>query len=300
MIEYQFIWKKETRFKQCTGYSRKMFLELLPEFTRIYHKVKHEIAFKNDRIRLPGAGAKPKRFNKPSKLLFYTLFYLRIYPTFRFAEILFHLECSNLHYWFHLGLKILELTVREEIPIPAKTEKARDWKDLLKKVPALKEHIVDATEQPINRPKYNQNRYYSGKKKMHTKKKQLVITSEKKIISISKTVEGKKHDKKLADEDMYWIHAPPNSKCLSDSGYEGFDNSSSLKVILPYKKTPRSELNDFQKEQNRAISSVRVRVEHVIGRLKIFKIFSDKIRYRLPLDDHINNTIAGLYNFSLK
>ncbi|MBU0976065.1 MAG: transposase family protein [Patescibacteria group bacterium] len=300
MIEYQFIWKKESRFKQCTGYSRKKFLKLLPLFTRNYHRIRQQTAFGKKRLRLPGGGAKPKRFDSPPRLLFYVLFYLRIYPTFRFAEILFHLECSNLHYWFHLGIKALELTVRAEIPIPARTEKVRDLKELFKRVPSLKEHIIDATEQPINRPKFDQKRYYSGKKKMHTKKKQIVITPDKKIISISRTVEGKKHDKKLADEDMYWIHAPPNTRCLSDLGYEGLDISSSLKTVQPYKKAPKCELNSYQKEQNKTISSLRVRVEHVIGSLKVFKIFSDRVRYRLPIDNYINNTIAGLYNFNLR
>ncbi len=300
MIEYQFVWKKESRFKQCTGYTRKKFLKLLPVFKQNYYALRKEKAFEKERQRMPGGGAKPKRFNKPSKLLFFILLFLRIYPTFRFAEILFHLECSNLHYWFHLGLKALEMSVKGEIPLPVREKKVRDWNEFFRKVPELKRHIIDATEQPMNRPKYEQKKYYSGKKKMHTKKRQIVITPDKKIISISKTVEGKRHDKKLADQSLHWIHAPPNSQRLSDLGYEGMEKSSSLKMIFPYKKPPKRELSDYQKGQNRVISSMRVRVENVIGQLKIFKIFSDKIRYRLPIDNSLNNVIAGLYNFNLR
>jgi hypothetical protein len=298
MIEYQFIWKKESRFRQCTGISRKDFLNLLLIFSVKYKEVRINKVNTIERVRAIGGGSKPKRFEKPSKLLFYTLFFLRTYPTFRLAEVIFHLEASNLHFWFHLGLEVLEKTVKYRIPLPAKTEKVNKLGDLFHTVPLLKEHIVDATEQPTNRPKCDQKKYYSGKKKRHTKKRQIVITPNKKIISISRTVEGKKHDKKLADEDMYWIHAPPESKCISDGGYIGLDKSSSLEVIQPYKKSPNEELNDIQKEQNKAISSLRVRVEHVIGKLKNFKIFSDKIRYRKNIDDLINNTVAGLYNFT--
>ena len=45
--------------------------------------------------------------------------------------------------------------------------------------------ILDATEQPIQRPKKGQKKYYSGKKKRHTVKTQYVVNSDGKIESVS-------------------------------------------------------------------------------------------------------------------
>ena len=140
------------------------FDDLLPGFTKNLEIVK----LRADRLRAIGGGAKPKRFEDSSKLLLYTLFFVRIYPTYDLAQCLFELDKSRLHYWFHLGLKALELTVKVNVPLPV--VKCRTLEEMFLKIPELKEHILDATEQRTNRPKYNQKDWYSGKKKCHTKK----------------------------------------------------------------------------------------------------------------------------------
>ncbi len=57
------------------------------------------------------------------------------------------------------------------------------------------ELFVDATEQPINRPKRGQKKWYSGKKKRHTIKHQMIVSKDGKIKGISKSCCGKVHDK---------------------------------------------------------------------------------------------------------
>ena len=64
----------------------------------------------------------------------------------------------------------------------------------------LIEIFVDATEQQIQRPKHSQKHYYSGKKKKHTLKNQIITDSQGKIRSVTKSIPGNKHDKKLFDE----------------------------------------------------------------------------------------------------
>ncbi|PWF94190.1 hypothetical protein SMH99_26090 [Spiroplasma poulsonii] len=50
----------------------------------------------------------------------------------------------------------------------------------------IKTIIIDATETPIQRPKKDKNQSYSGKKKKHTIKTQVIIEQEtKKIIATS-------------------------------------------------------------------------------------------------------------------
>ena len=46
--------------------------------------------------------------------------------------------------------------------------------------------IIDVTEQPIERPVKGQKQYYSGKKKQHTIKVQILASSIRKILSCEK------------------------------------------------------------------------------------------------------------------
>ena len=298
MLDYHYVWPKSRLFRACTGLTRKDFLKLLKDFTKLYYTVREEIALSKERQRAPGAGRTPKRFDTAAKLLFYLLFYIRVYPTFDLAQIIFQLDRANLHYWFNLGLPILEFAVKHKIPLPA--QRCSDPTDLFRKIPELKGHIVDATEQPMNRPKYKQQKYYSGKKKMHTKKRQIITTPEGKVIGISLAVEGKMHDKTLAEESMYLAHAPPDSTGMGDGAYKQMHKmGSGAKFITPNKKPAGKELPAHLKVQNRTISSVRVIVENVICHLKYYRMFSDKIRYRKNYDDSISNVVGGLYNFKL-
>jgi hypothetical protein len=54
------------------------------------------------------------------------------------------------------------------------------------------------------------------------------------------------------------------------------------------------------KRNNRKLSSQRILAEHVIGKVKIFKILSDRYRNRRKRFGLRFNLIAGIYNFELK
>lgn len=54
-----------------------------------------------------------------------------------------------------------------------------------------------------------------------------------------------------------------------------------------------------EKQHNRALARLRVRVEHLIGRLKIFRIFSERYRNRTKRFGLRLNLIAGLLNAEL-
>ncbi len=54
--------------------------------------------------------------------------------------------------------------------------------------------LVDVSEQPTQRPVKKQKKSYSGKKKRHTIKTELVMEESGKIISVSKSHKGKIYD----------------------------------------------------------------------------------------------------------
>lgn len=288
----------DRRTKAWIGMTVKDFKLLLPKFEAAYN-AQRENYRKDTRQRNIGGGRPPKIFDKPSKLLFATLFFIRVYPTFDLLEGIFCLDKSNLHHWITLGMSLVEDEVKEKLPITA--EKTNNITDLLKLVPELRRHLTDATEQPINRPKYNQEFYYSGKKKRHTIKRQVIVTPNKKLIGISSAVEGKRHDKQLERDTRYLAHSPPGTRRLTDTAYadKTTDTLWGITTISPYKKPIGADLTEEQKIFNKNLSSIRVRVEHVIGHLKFNRIFSDKVRYRKMDPNQISNIVGGLYNFKL-
>lgn len=67
-------------------------------------------------------------------------------------------------------------------------------------------------------------------------------------------------------------------------------------MIVPKKKPRGGELREGEKEYNRIHASLRIRIEHAIGKMKIWRILSE--RYRNRLKDHIIivKNVAGLHN----
>ena len=69
-----------------------------------------------------------------------------------------------------------------------------------------------------------------------------------KVIYLTETVEGKKHDKKLADESHYQHSA--GSLLFQDTGFQGFSLENVL-IPQPKKKPKGKELTEEEKEKNR-------------------------------------------------
>ena len=140
--------------------------------------------------------------------------------------------------------------------------------------------------------------YYSGKKKAHTVKNILLIQRDCRICFLSTTYEGKWHDKALADEDVYYL--PKGSRLYQDRGFQGF-TVAQASIQQPKKKPQHGTLTDEDKEENRRIARIRVRIEHVIRSIKRYRIVQDKLRlWRSYIHDMVMETCCGLHNFRLK
>lgn len=80
---------------------------------------------------------------------------------------------------------------------------------------------------------------------------------------------------------------------------QGFSLDNFL-ILQPTKKPKCAELTDLDKEKNRWISSLCIRVEHAIGGVKRYRIVKDKIRNRKDgFSDAVLATCCGLHNFRL-
>jgi len=152
--------------------------------------------------------------------------------------------------------------------------------------------MVDGTERPVHRAKKpgKRKKNYSGKKKRHTAVHQIITDSNKRILAVGSAQQGSKHDKKIFDESR--VVKPPDMLVLGDLGYLGTD------FEIPLKKSKKKPLTDNDKIYNQWHSSLRVGVEHAIGRMKKFNIFSD-IHRGNGLQNMIAKNVAALANINL-
>ena len=79
--------KSDRLMKAVTGMTAGEFSALLPVFSKIVY----ETAVSKKRVRQPGGGAIHTLFNTEAKL-FYTLFYLKCYPTFDLAAFFYNVD----------------------------------------------------------------------------------------------------------------------------------------------------------------------------------------------------------------
>lgn len=153
--------------------------------------------------------------------------------------------------------------------------------------------IMDVTETPIERPTRRQRRFYSGKKKQHTLKCQLIMDAQTGAIICTFFGKGRQHDFKVFGASG--IHFHPETKSLVDKGYQGIqkqhDNSE-----LPKKKPRGGILSREDKRYNRQLARARIGIEHVNARLKVFRILSGRYRNRRRRFGLRCNLIAAIYN----
>ena len=156
--------------------------------------------------------------------------------------------------------------------------------------------VIDVTETPIERPKKRQKQTYSGKKKLHTLKCQVIIDRDTLEIICLHFGQGRTHDFKLFKASG--IHLHPDTGMLGDSGYQGIVRYISNSYI-PKKKPKHDELSETERDDNRTLGRERICIEHVNRRVKIFKVLAQRYRNRRRRYGLRFNLIAALYNYEL-
>jgi hypothetical protein len=128
-------------------------------------------------------------------------------------------------------------------------------------------------QQQIPRPvdKDRRKTYYSGKKKRHTVKNQLMVNNRGFIIHKTIKKKGQKHD-----YNVYKKNHPVTPKQVVnviDLGYLGIEKDfPEQESFLPYKKKRnQKELSAEEKEYNILHSKKRMVIEHTICRLKKYR-----------------------------
>lgn len=248
-LQYKQLSKKPLTFRRLVGVK-------VAEFQVIYEKVRSLWVERiEQQKRLEG---RPGAFKTLEERLKALLIYYRTYVTHEFIGYLFHVHNTNVCRLF----KRLEPLMAQKLTIRKGRSLTPD------KVLKL---LADVTEQPIQRPVKAGKRkiFYSGKKKRHTRKVEIVMEATGGLVSVSKSTPGRR--------------------------YQGLQKRTPF-VWLPFKRRKKYPLTAEQKDYNRPQASFRVRIEHKIREFKVFKILAETYR-NFGKKHHLRyNIVAGILN----
>lgn len=278
--------KAPKAFRRLTGITPTAFDNLLAQLTPLHQAADARRKARPGRKRKPGGGRK-HALDLADRLLMLLIYY-RTYISHAFLGFLFGLDDSAVG----RNINPLQPLLAGNFRIPERRiELAED---------EIRELFFDATERPTRRPARGQREFYSGKKKRHTIKAQVVVVRKRKppgpgsrprrlrIAAVSESYPGRVHDKKIYDEAR--VVAPPDAKRTGDTAYLG------TPLETPSRKPRGGELTAREKAGNRRVATRRIAAEHGIGKMKVWRIASE--RYRNPDRRHtlIMKNVAGLHN----
>lgn len=299
-MTYTALAKRPRLFDRMVGVTVDEFERLHDKFLSSWKRFEYEEFVKGkDRQRAFGGGNQEKLKSTEDKLVF-ILMYVRIYPVQLVMGMWYGISESAANKWIHRLMPLLHEALGYEQVLPKRT-RGRNLEEIITEFPELKEFLLDITEQPVRRPKdkQKQREQYSGKKKRHTKKRGVISSVEDlRIHWISKTRDGTVHDKRLVDEEE--LNCEEKIQLGTDLGLLGLEIGEA-KIIYPAKKPKGKELSEGLKNQNTALSRVRVRVEHAIRGVKRSHIAADIYRnMKYQFDDLTFQVAAGLHNLRVK
>jgi hypothetical protein len=132
-------------------------------------------------------------------------------------------------------------------------------------------------------------------KKTHTDKNLVVVnTHNRKVVYLSPTEVGKKHDKKQADEAA--IVYPLYTTLGKDTGFQGYEPANVLSW-QPKKKPKGRDLGIEDVFLNGVLSTARILVEHSLAGVKRCHIVKDLFRNTKPgFSDNVMEVACALHN----
>ena len=278
--------------KRLIGLTFEQLKSLIEAAKKLENQKRQEIASAKKRI-IEVGGGRPPKLSKEEQIIL-TLVYLHHLPTFQMLGIQFGVSESAanyiFHYWIEIFRELLPANLLEQVK---KSENEEEW---VKEILSELELIVDSCEQPRERPEayQEQKKYYSGKKKNHTFKNQLIVTPKgSDIVDIEVGQPGPSSDINLWREQQKKLDK--NQMFKGDKAYQG-----EPRIDTPKKKNKNQELSPEVKADNRRKSQERIFVEHLIRCLKIFRVASERFRLNAQNYGKVILAVCGLVRLRIE
>src|SRR5579859_7436980 len=97
-MKYSYLLKHKELFQYVIWITYEQFQELLLLFTSALFMSEMRKKMNWRQIRAPGGGRK-STLKTPEEKLFFILLYYKVYPTFRFAQVIFGFDKRNIQLW---------------------------------------------------------------------------------------------------------------------------------------------------------------------------------------------------------
>lgn len=302
MIDYESLSQKPRIFKSLTGTTVSEFNKLNEQVYPIWQR--HEI----ERLNRPGrqraiGGGRNYKLNFREQLLM-TLVWLRLYLNTEALGYFFGVSNSTVSRNTRRVLKAMREVGEGTLgwPEPPKRGEGKTVEQALQSYPDLFA-VIDATEQAVRRSsnKDTQREHYSGKKKRHTRKTQLIVNEEGVIRHLSHSTPGSMHDITHFRHSGAADKIPKQITVAGDAGYDGLGNDlPEHSVITPFKARRNHPLNEEQKLLNQEFSRMRIIVENTICHLKHFKVLAHQFRHSVDLYDDAFRAVVAIVNPRIK
>lgn len=298
MITYEKLKKKPRVFKSIAGVTVSEFEGLFQRFVPEWVKGEKERLDRPGRQRAIGAGH-PYTL-APREMLLMTLVWRRLYLCLEALGFFFGVDKSTASRNTKRVLVILRRLGDATLgwPEPPKRGEGKSVAQALHDYPDLLA-IIDATEQCVQRPSDNgqQKAHYSGKKKRHTRKTQIITNEKGEIRDVSHSVPGSNHDLKLFRQSGAAENIPQEVTAGGDAGYQGLQHElPNHSVFVPHKARRNHPLTEDEKLANRELSSIRIVVENTLAELKHFKVLAERFRHDLDIYDHCFRAVVAIVN----
>lgn len=295
-LNYQDLSKKPRLFRQLTSLTVEEAANLIKKLDAEWKYLETERLDRPDRKNAIGQGH--PYFGSFDDLILLLIIYTRTSCSNALIGILFDITETTV---ITLSKRLLPLLQDRFIPntkLRKKRGRINTLDELIAEYPDLVEVIVDGAGITTRRPKRRQKKNYSGKSKKHEKKTVLVINQKDGLIVARSTLRpGAVHDKRILEEDQLYNKLKDSAlKKRADSAWTGED--STINWIVNKRASRGHPLTKSEKKANRALSKIRIKVEHAIRRIKVFKRIGDKTVFRIKnrLSEVLNAAI-NLANF---
>ena len=188
MLKIKRALRSDRMMKALTGQTMAEFERMLPNFNAGLKK--RQAKASKERERAVGGGHR-HTLETPVDKLFFILFYLKCYPTFDLAGLVYDVDRSQAQRWVKALLPVLETALGwQAVVLPQR--RIRSIEEFIQRFPAVMDVFVDGTERLVQRPQQAkaQRELYSGKQHEHTLKNLVVSDEDRHILCLTKTRPG--------------------------------------------------------------------------------------------------------------
>jgi hypothetical protein len=297
-MEYSVISKNSTQFLALTSLQVNEFETLQTEFRPVCEKYFRYYTLEGKRRKIITSKEHGNaKLQGSEQKLFFLLVYLKTNALQEYQAASFGISQTKVSRISHILLVLLNETLEKMRLTPI-----RDGEELSKQLAnhATKVFTYDGLERGILRNAQHdaQEEEYSGKKKGHRVKNNLLCDITQYILYLSPTETGSVHDKTIADE--FPLKLPFASVLKQDLGFLGH-NPLGVTIEMPFKKPRNSELTFGQKIYNKLLSSTRVVIEHANSGVKRLKMVKDIVRiHSTTFRDNLISVACALHNFRVR